>query len=123
MSGMNREERRNEQFRKRSPDPHDPKRILTELKLRAAAKKVLKDHTDPQEINSGDKVRIDVSLVKSRRSYPDMNEKYKEFVENNGDKVFTARVEGKNMVSFEEEPTWLFWSGDLIKVSGGDADA
>jgi len=120
---MNREERRNEKFRKRSPDPHDPKRILSELKLRAAAKKVLKDHTDPQEINSGDKVKMDVSLVKSRKSYPDMNEKYKEFVENNGDKVFTARVEGKNMVSFEEEPTWLFWSGDLIKVSSGDADA
>lgn len=114
---MNREERRSEKFRKHKPDPHDPKRVLSQLKLQAAAKKVLKEHSDPQEIYDGDKVKMNIELVKGRRSYPEMNEKYKEFVDNNGEKVFTARVEGKNMVSFVEEPRWLFWSGDLIKIS------
>lgn len=42
-----------------------------------------------------------------------MAEAYKSFVEDNESVVFTAHVEKPNMISFLEEPRWLFWSGDL----------
>lgn len=116
---MNREERRAASKPRKKTDPHDPKRILAAMKLNAIANKVITDHTDPKEINEGDTVKMDVSLVKARRSYPNMSGPYKKFVDDNDGVEFTAHVEGKNMISFVEEPRWLFWSGDLIKVKDG----
>lgn len=70
----------------------------------------------PQEIVEGDKVRLNVELIKSRKNYSRMAERYKEFVESSEDTVFTAHVERENMISVVEQPRWLFWSGDLVKV-------
>lgn len=70
----------------------------------------------PQEIGEGDKVRLNSELIKARKNYPRMAERYREFVEQNEDTVFTAHVERENMISMIEEPRWLFWSGDLIKA-------
>lgn len=70
----------------------------------------------PQEIAEGDKVRLNIELVKTRKNYSRMAEGYKKFVEQNDGTVFTAHVERENMISMAEEPRWLFWSGDLIKV-------
>ena len=47
--------------------------------------------------------------------------KYKDFIESAGDTVFTARQERKNLISLEESPQWLFWSGDLIIVNNEDS--
>lgn len=71
----------------------------------------------PQEITEGDKVMLNTELIKARKNYSRMAEHYREFVEGNEGTVFTAHVERENMVSMAEEPRWLFWSGDLIKVS------
>lgn len=70
----------------------------------------------PQEIDEGGKVRLNTELIKARKNYQRMAESYKKFVEQNDDTVFTAHVERENMISMVEEPRWLFWSGDLIKV-------
>ena len=78
-------------------------------------------HSEPQDIQDGDKVIINVDLVKGRKNYESMSTKYKDFVESVGDTVFTARQERKNLISLEESPQWLFWSGDLIIVNEEDS--
>lgn len=45
-----------------------------------------------------------------------MNPKYKEFVEANADTVFTAHLEKDTLVSLKEQPEWIFWSGNLIRI-------
>ncbi len=78
--------------------------------------------TPPQDIVEGEKVKLDIGKIKARRNYERMTAKYKEFIDNNIDTVFTAHIERKTLVSFVEEPKWLFWSGDLIKltIEGGE---
>lgn len=68
-----------------------------------------------QDIQNGDKVKLDIEKIKARVNYNVMNQKYKDFVEESADKVFTARVKN-NLVVLEENNQWMFWSGDLIKV-------
>lgn len=78
---------------------------------------ILKNRTamsPPNDINTGDKVRLDIAKIQRRINYSRMNEDYKQFVEQSNDKVFTAVVERENLIHLEEEPKWLFWSGDLI---------
>lgn len=77
-------------------------------------------NTDAQVISEDEKVMLDINAITSRKNYERMSDKYKEFVNGNSDKVFTAHVEHQNLISFKEEPRWLFWSGDLIKVKNND---
>lgn len=81
------------------------------------------EHTKPQAFEEGDRVRINVDAVKARKNYERMSPMYKEFVDAAGDTVFTAHVERANMISLAEEPKWLFWSGDLIKVDDEEEQA
>lgn len=75
------------------------------------------EHTKPQTFDDGEPVRLNVEVIKARKNYERMSPMYKAFVEAAGDTVYTAHVERTNMISLEEEPKWLFWSGDLIKVA------
>lgn len=72
----------------------------------------------PKQFQEGDKVKLDVEKIKRRKDYDKMNPKYKEFVESNVDTIFTAHLERETLISFKEQPEWLFWSGSLIKVKG-----
>lgn len=74
------------------------------------------EHTKPQAFDEGDKVRLDVEAIKARKNYERMSPMYKEFVNCAGDTIYTAHIEHKNLISLAEEPRWLFWSGDLIKI-------
>ena len=69
------------------------------------------------EIKEGDKVKLNVSKIKASPDYPIMRPDYKEFVEKNVEKIFTAHYEKEVLVSLVEEPKWLFWRGNLIKVN------
>ena len=71
---------------------------------------------EPQDIQEGESVKLNLENIKNRRNYENMSDKYKSFVETNADKIFTAHLERPTLVSFVEEPSWLFYSGDLIKV-------
>lgn len=73
-------------------------------------------HTDAQLIEEDEKIKLNIPAIKSRKNYSVMNEKYKTFVEENANVVFTAHKENTNLISLKEQPEWLFWSGDLIKV-------
>ncbi len=74
-------------------------------------------HTKAKVFEEDDKLMLDIAAIKARKNYPVMNPKYKEFVETSEGKIFTAHKENTNMISLKEEPQWLFWSGDLIKVN------
>lgn len=75
-------------------------------------------YSEPNEIAEDDKVMINIDSVKVRKNFDLMSEKYKDFVNSAEGKVFTAHVERTNSISLKEEPKWLFWSGDLLKVEG-----
>lgn len=74
-------------------------------------------------ICDGDRVKLNLKKIQSHKDYDRLNPRYKRFVEENADVVFTACVEsGKrkipNTVGLKEsEDNWLFWVGDLIKVN------
>ena len=73
------------------------------------------------DISAGDKVKINFEQISKRPDYPKMNEKYRMFVEGNKDTLFTAGVglnEGtaRNLIPLQEDGTWLFWCGDLVKI-------
>ena len=110
---MNREQRR--KFTKRAKKRGLNER-MTELYL-SMDREGLEKPAPPQKIKSGDKVMLDLERIKSRKNYDRMTDLYKEFVNASDGAVFTAKVERENLVSMEEDPRWLFWSGDLILVS------
>lgn len=106
---MNREQRRN--FVKKAH-----KRGMS----KSQAEKLLKiadtegnTYTASQEVNTGDKVKLKVDVLKSKKNYDIMNPMYKEFVEKSEGVVYTAVRESKVLLHLEEEPRWLFWCGDL----------
>lgn len=106
---MNREFRRNfvKQARKNGVSTKAAENYID------VAKNGTGEHTARQNINNGDLVKINIEAVKARQNYDKMSEKYKEFVDENKDTVFTAFVESDNLISFKENRAWLFWSGDL----------
>jgi hypothetical protein len=69
-----------------------------------------------QDIVEDEKVKLNVENLKARQNYARMSDTYKEFIDANIDTVFTAHVERPTLISLKEEPKWLFWCGDLIKV-------
>ena len=76
----------------------------------------LRDHdfTPPGNFQDGDKVRVNVEQIRRSKDWPGMNPKYKAFVEENEDTVFTVRMERPLLATFEEDSTWWFYTGDLI---------
>lgn len=76
----------------------------------------LNEQNPPQHICDGDKVMLDVKKIQERKNYEMMSNDYKEFVECSRGEVMTAHVERQNLISMVEEPRWLFWSGDLIRL-------
>lgn len=75
---------------------------------------------EPQDIQEGERVKVNLEIIKARKNFENMNDKYKSFVETNSDKVYTAHLERPTLISFVEEPSWLFYSGDLIRVGRCD---
>lgn len=106
---MNRDQRR--KFSKRAKKRGINEQI-TDLYL-SMDRNGLEVPSPPQKIESGQKVMLDAERIKARRNYDRMTADYKAFVDQNTETVFTAKVEKENLISMEEEPRWLFWSGDL----------
>jgi hypothetical protein len=121
---MNREQRRAAERRKPNRDKHGKEKIEQMMLVHKIAKYSVSDHTEPKDFNEGDKVTINISSVKSRPNYIHMNEKYKEFVDDSEGKVFTVKYDNgtKNLITFEENDMWLFWSGDLELYNPSDEE-
>lgn len=101
---MNRKERR--EFVKRAQKRGIPKKTAEAYaKVREAG-----------QFKEGDKIKLNLSKIKTNVDYKRMSQKYRDFVEANEDTVFTAHIEKQTLVSLAENPEWLFWGGHLIKV-------
>jgi hypothetical protein len=69
----------------------------------------------------GDKVKIDYDYITGRKNYDSLTDKYKTFISENKDKIFTLEKDGihKSFFVFKEddtEPKWLWFGTDLIKI-------
>ena len=115
---MNRKERRALGRAPSKTDKHSKDKIIEFEKTFKLAKLSVQEHTEPQEFEEGDKVMLNLFAIQTRLNYSKMNEEYKKFVEESDGKVFTAHFEHDNnkLVTLLENPRWLFWCGDLIKV-------
>lgn len=108
---MNREQRRNIK-RKYGMTPQE--HIAKELN------RLAKEAGDP--LQEGDSVRLDVEQIVNRSDYAKTTDEYRAFVESSKDRIFTAHLYRKRedgfsaIIELEEEPRWLFWYGDLIRV-------
>ena len=75
-------------------------------------------------IPEGTKVKIDVEKLQKEKTYNKRNVKWKEFIENNKDTVFTVeydenKKDNPKMVCLKEDTSpvkWLFFIGDLIVI-------
>ena len=73
-------------------------------------------------IPEGTKVKIDVEKLQKEKTYNKRNVKWREFIENNKDTVFTVeydenKKDNPKMVCLKEDTSpvkWLFFVGDLI---------
>jgi len=111
---MNRSQRRKLDRKLRSVDGYSLyKKLVEETMNRAADEDMLKD---------GERVRINVEQITGRREFLHLNPKYQKFIADNVDTVFTARVRkyGRGgypaIIDLQEDDTWSFWIGDLIRV-------
>lgn len=123
---MNREQRRAAERKiKKQITQNDKENIdaLVELLQLAYARK--SSYTTP--IKDGDKVMLKTEQISSRKEFENMSEPYKNFVSSSKNRVFTAHIEHKNLVSFTEldgDEDFLFWDGDLelVEDEGGERD-
>lgn len=116
---MNREQKKTLEraYRKFGKSKSEAKKLSQQMydidKIRLAG---TGDKTLPQKFQEDDKFMLDIKRIKSRKNYERMNDAYKQFVADNDGKILTAHVEHGGLISAKEEPRWLFWSGDLIKL-------
>lgn len=114
---MNRETRRKleKTARKRGLSESQAKAYVEVVNRADAIRQNGVGETTPEKhFEEGEKVRINIAAVKARQNYEKMSEVYKEFIENSEGVVYTAHIEHTKLISFLEDPRWLFWSGDLI---------
>lgn len=76
---------------------------------------------DSQLIQEGEKVKLDVKKITSRPDWQKMTERYRSFVMDNTNTVFTVKYEERygdkpSLVTFAEDSTWLWWVGDLVTL-------
>ena len=101
--------------KKHKQDKHGKEAIERMMLLHKITNASIKSHSEPKEFSKGDKVKLNVNRIESRPNYIHMNDRYKKFVSENADTVFTVKFEkgSDRLITFEENDEWLFWSGDL----------
>lgn len=74
-------------------------------------------------LQDGDKVQLNLDVIKGHPDYQKRLPAYQKFCEENAGKTFTVAYDKRlrqSLVSLVEdttEPKWLFWIGDLNKIS------
>lgn len=72
------------------------------------------NYVPPADFSEDDKVMLDVEQIRKSKDFADMQQSYKDFVNENEGRVFTAHIESPVLVSLKEDPKWWFYSGDLL---------
>jgi len=110
---MNREERRHPQ------KVNNVRQMLKDFSTMMRIKQALEGDW---QLQPGDKVQLHLEAIKTHPDYDRKSSKYKDFCENNADRIFTVEYnEGLKpsvvcLAEDESNPKWLFWIGDLKKV-------
>lgn len=109
---MNRDQRR--RLKKKTSDP----------KNRAFLTAFVQGMGDDESgyIHDGDRVTLNVDQIVGRKDFKSKQSGYQAFIKENRGRVFTARQYRsdhpggfQSLFELEEDRTWLFWYGDLIK--------
>lgn len=117
---MNREQRRAKERRLKSVKGFSAYRKLIDATMKMAA-------TDNM-LEDGEKVKLDVDRITGRTEFSSLQPGYQQFVAANRDRVFTAKIRRRSqggypvVVDLEEDDTWSFWVGDLIRVNQSPSD-
>lgn len=112
---MNREEKRKyeQQLKARGASSNDIRKALLIREYMALRTR----------LHEGDKVKLDVQKIRDSPDWRKYSERYKQFVEENEDKIFTVEYDEKHssaVVCLKEDPSevkWLWWEGNLVKVT------
>lgn len=71
-------------------------------------------------LEEGQRVRLNVATIMSDVNYPNKVEEYRNFVEQNSDKIFTVEYDERHtdghfvsLVEDTREVKWLWWVGEL----------
>jgi len=94
----------------------------------AQAKRLLEIHEAPDlkgNLKEGDRVKLNLKSIQEHPDWHTMNPKWKQFVEDNKDVVFTVeydkdKKDNPSMVCLTEDttdPKWLWYVGDLERVN------
>lgn len=74
-------------------------------------------------LEEGQRVKLNISAIKSHPDYSNMRDVYKKFVEDNSETDFTVEYDLKypnhSIVMLKEDPTipkWLWWEDDLENI-------
>ena len=115
---MNRKQRRATDKKLRKVKGYNAyKRLVEESMKLQATEDMLKD---------GDRVKLNVKRITGRDEFASLQQAYRDFVMQNQDTVFTAKIRRHSrggypvVIDLLEEPTWSFWEGDIIRVRGKD---
>lgn len=121
---MNREQKRKlvRLAQKKNGLSHEQAKLYAEVMYNADSirQRGVTNFSPAKQFEEGEKVRMNVPFIVSRDNYAKMSAPYKQFVSENADKEFTVHFEKDNLISFVEEPKWLFWSGDLLHLNEVD---
>lgn len=89
---------------------------LREMNLEELVKAAAEDDA----LKDGDRVKLDLQRIQGRQDYRRMQREYKIFVETHKDDIFTVKLLQNErypaIVTFYEDDTWHFWSGDLKRM-------
>ena len=108
-------------YKKKKPTEMSPKKYLEYLKSKGltdeeieillAYKSMFDDNVS---LKNGDKIKLNVAMIKSHPDYERKTVKFKQFIDDNADTVFEAKFERGYIVL---DDTWLFdYITDVIKV-------
>lgn len=96
------------------------KQFLDDLSVANKFKAIIEDDWP---IHDGEKVRLNLEVIKKHPGYGRKMPAYRQFCEMNAGRVFTVGIDPdmrRSVVYLKEdrtEPKWLFWIGDLEKVT------
>ncbi len=101
----------------------DKARLIRELLDDMSIINKIKESDFP--FREGDKVRLNMDVIKRHKDYSKKSARYRQFCESNAGRTFTVEYNGTMRPSVvclredETEPKWLFWVGDLKRAENG----
>lgn len=111
---MNRKEKREKNRRLNGAKGYSQFKKMVEMTMKQAA--------DDDMLSDGDRVMLNTDRIFGRDEFSLLQPAYQEFVKENSDRVFTARIRRRTtggypvIIDLVEDDSWSFWVGDLIRV-------